>query len=72
MKDEAKKVSDCHEYKDVRSRSRKYAKLFPDDPSGSDIFVSQIESSKCKHTVRPMSYSQSILRPEIQPRMLFN
>jgi len=45
-KDEAKKVSDCHESRNIRNRSLKYAKLLPDHPSGSDILKSQSRSGK--------------------------
>ena len=48
MEDEVKRESDGHEYKDVGSRSRKYAKFFPDDSSGSDISESQNPSGKFK------------------------
>ncbi len=50
MKDEAKKLSHCQEYKAAGNRRRKYAKLFHDDPSetSSDSFDDQSPSGKFK------------------------
>ena len=46
VEDEAKQLSGCQGYKEVRRR--KYAKLFPDDPSGNDVLESQSQSTKFK------------------------
>lgn len=48
MEDEAKKLSNCQEYKAAGSRRRKYAKLFDDDPSGNDSIENQSPSEKFK------------------------
>ena len=48
IEDEAKKLSHCQKYKAARSRQRKYAKLFHDDPSGNNSIENQSPSRKFK------------------------